>query len=102
MSKAIAAKEVKQVLRVVREFLSMPFNRIWSSYDREADVLYINFKKPNHTDNSELTNDDIVVRYEKSKVIGVTVLHVCDRFNLYKISEEYFLPHIYAPDGIPD
>ena len=33
-------KEVEQVFRVVPEFLSMPFNRIWSSYDREADVLY--------------------------------------------------------------
>jgi len=41
-------KEVEQVFRVVPEFLSMPFNRIWSSYDREADVLYINFKKPSH------------------------------------------------------
>ena len=72
-------KEVEQVFRVVPEFLSMPFNRIWSSYDREADVLYINFKKPSHADNSELTNDDIVVRYEKGKVIGVTVLHASKR-----------------------
>jgi len=68
-------KEVEQVLRVVPEFLSMPFNRIWSSYDREADVLYVNFKKPSHADNSGLTNDDIVVRYVKGKVIGVTVFH---------------------------
>ncbi len=75
----MAVKEVEQVLRIVPEFLSIPFNRIWSSYDREADVLYINFKKPSHADNSELTNDDIIVRYEKSKVIGVTVLHASKR-----------------------
>lgn len=41
-------KEVELVFRVVPEFLSMPFNRIWSSYDREADVLYVNLKKPSH------------------------------------------------------
>ena len=32
--------EVKKVL------LEVPYSRIWTSYDKEADVLYINFKKP--------------------------------------------------------
>ncbi len=52
---------------------------LWSSYDAEADVLYINFKKPSHATDSELTDDDIIIRYENDEVIGLTVLHASDR-----------------------
>lgn len=36
-----------------------------SNYDKEADVLYLNFKKSARADDSELTDDDIIIRYEK-------------------------------------
>ncbi|MBI4287174.1 MAG: DUF2283 domain-containing protein [Chloroflexi bacterium] len=52
---------------------------MWSTYDQEADVLYLNFKKPSHADDSELTDDDTIVRYEKGDVIGITVLHASKR-----------------------
>ena len=29
-----------------------------------ADALYVNFKKPSHADDSELTDDDVIIRYE--------------------------------------
>jgi hypothetical protein len=49
-------------------------SRIWTSYDKEADVLYINFKKPSHADDSELTDDDVIIRYEKGDIVGITIL----------------------------
>lgn len=36
-----------------------PYQYLWYSYD--ADVLYINLKKPSHATDSELTDDDVVV-----------------------------------------
>ena len=57
----------------------MPFKRIWSNYDAEADVLYLSFKKPSHADDSELTDDDIIIRYEKEEVVGITILHASKR-----------------------
>src|SRR5439155_13556589 len=57
-----------------------------SSYDSEADVLYLHFKKPNHADNSEMTEDEIIVRYENKEVIGMTILNASQR--LKKRSEE--------------
>lgn len=52
---------------------------LWSSYDADADVMYINFKKPSHATDSELTDDDIIVRYEGDQVIGYTILHASKR-----------------------
>jgi len=49
------------------------------SYDAEADVLYVNFKKPSYATDSELTDDDVIIRYEGDKVIGLTILHASQR-----------------------
>lgn len=52
---------------------------MWFSYDTEADTLYVNFKKPSYATDSELTDDDVIVRYEGEDVIGMTVLHASKR-----------------------
>ncbi|MEA3476464.1 MAG: DUF2283 domain-containing protein [Candidatus Cloacimonadota bacterium] len=71
--------KVKNILSFVPQVLNIPYSRIWTTYDKGADVLYINFKKPSHADNSELTDDDIIVRYEKGKIIGITILNASSR-----------------------
>ncbi len=52
---------------------------VWSSYDSETDVLYLHFKKPNTADNSEMTEDEIIVRYENEEIIGMTILNASQR-----------------------
>jgi len=75
----MAAINVKEIVDLAPQFLNIPFNHIWYSYDQEADVLYLNFKKPSHADDSELTDDDTIIRYEKGEVVGITVLHASKR-----------------------
>jgi len=75
----MAALEVKRILNLIPELLEIPYSRIWTTYDKEADVLYINFKKPSHADDSELTDDDIIIRYEEGEIIGVTILNASKR-----------------------
>jgi uncharacterized protein YuzE len=70
----MGAQEIKSILNLVPELLKVPFPKIWTYYDEEADVLYINFKKTSHADDSELTDDDIIVRYEKGKIVGITIM----------------------------
>ena len=73
------AVKVKKVFNLVLELLDVPYPGIWTVCDKEADVLYLNFKKPSHTDDSELTDDDLVIRYEKGAVIEITVLNASRR-----------------------
>lgn len=75
----MAHVELQAIVDAVPKLLSLPFKRVWYSYDEEADVLYLNFKRPSHADDSELTDDDLIVRYEKGEVIGITVLHASKR-----------------------
>lgn len=69
--------ELKEIQTALPYFLK--HKTVWSSYDSEADVLYLHFKKPNHADSSEMTEDEIIVRYEDKEIIGLTVLNVSKR-----------------------
>ncbi len=75
----MVAVNVQDYLQVLPAIKQAPEKTIWLSYDTEADVLYVNFKKPSYATDSELTDDDIIVRYEGDDVIGFTILHVSQR-----------------------
>jgi uncharacterized protein YuzE len=66
-------------LELVPALLRTPHRELWSNYDADADVLYLNFKKPSSATDSELTDDDVIVRYRGDEVIGLTVLHASKR-----------------------
>ena len=75
----MAEINIKEVLSLTPQLLHIPYKRLWTSYDEEADVLYITFKKPSIADDSELTDDDIIIRYEKKEIVGITILHASKR-----------------------
>jgi len=75
----MAAVDVKNIFALVPELLKVQYSRIWTAYDKRADVSYINFKKSSHADDSELTDEDIIIRYEKGEIVGITILNASRR-----------------------
>jgi len=69
----------EKLAALVPHLLDTAHKKIWVDYDQEADVLYVNFKKPAHAEDSELTDDDVIVRYDKGQVVGMTFLHASKR-----------------------
>jgi uncharacterized protein YuzE len=56
-----------------------PNHLLWSSYEADADVLYVNIKKPANATGSERTGEDVIVRYEGDEIVGYTILHASKR-----------------------
>jgi len=56
-----------------------PQKNVWLNYDEEADVLYVNIKRPSTATDSELTDDDVIIRYEENEMVGMTILHARHR-----------------------
>ncbi len=75
----MAVLEMDKVLTLVPKVLAISFRRVWFSYDEGADLLDVNFKKPSRADDSELTDDDVIIRYEGEEVVGMTVLNASKR-----------------------
>ena len=75
----MAIAHIEEYLKLVPAVKKSPQRTLWMSYDLEADTLYVNFKKPSHATESELTDDNVIVRYEGDEVVGFTVLHAGKR-----------------------
>ncbi|KPA11240.1 hypothetical protein MHK_008551 [Candidatus Magnetomorum sp. HK-1] len=75
----MAQLAINNYLNLIPYVKESPKRYLWSSYDDEADVLYINFKKPSFATDSELTEEDILIRYENDEIIGLTIMNVSTR-----------------------
>ncbi len=75
----MAALAIKEYLRLLPSLKQTEQGSLWMSYDAKADVLYVNFKKPSEATDSELTDDDVIIRYAGEEVIGCTILHASQR-----------------------
>ena len=71
----MAIANIEEYLKLVPALRESPGHLLWSSYDAEADTLYINFKKPSNATDSDITDDDVIVRYEGGEIVGLTILH---------------------------
>ena len=76
---AMAIANIEEYLKLLPTLTRSPSKLLWSSYDTEADTLYINFKKPSQATDSEITDDDVIIRYENGEVVGLTILHASTR-----------------------
>lgn len=54
-------------------------HQFWCNYDEEVDVLYVTFQRPPNVTESELTDDDVIVRYSGDQVVGYDILHASKR-----------------------
>jgi uncharacterized protein YuzE len=70
---------IKHCLTIASDIISLPIERMWIDYDREADVLYLSFRKPQRATETIETDDDILIRRDGKEIVGLTVLHVSTR-----------------------
>ncbi|NMX21943.1 hypothetical protein C5S30_05835 [ANME-1 cluster archaeon GoMg4] len=52
---------------------------MWIDYDKEADVLYISFTRPQKATDSEMLENGILLRYKGDELVGITVLEASKR-----------------------
>src|SRR6266568_3657843 len=76
---SMALIDPKEFLKLAPTILKSPGKLLWTRYDAEADVLYMNFQKPAVATDSELTDDDMIIRYNGDEIVGLTVLHASKR-----------------------
>lgn len=75
----MAITDIENYLKLLPTVKQSPQKVVWMSYDPEADVLYVNYQKPSFATDSEITDDDVIVRFNGDEVIGYTILHASQR-----------------------
>lgn len=65
---------INKVEKMIPEFVSIIDKSLWIDYDKEADILYISFEKPQNADDSVM-EDSIIVHKRNGVVVGLTILN---------------------------
>jgi uncharacterized protein YuzE len=79
MEKAITPEVSRSIFQAVPLLINFPVQRFWVDYDREADVLYISFQRPQKATDTEMTDEGILYRYRGQQLVGITVLDASTR-----------------------
>lgn len=80
MAKEMIQEELlKEVFKITPHLLKFPVSKMWIDYDKEADVLYISFKRPQNATDSEMLENGILLRYRGEELIGITILEASKR-----------------------
>ena len=64
-------KIINEVEKIVPEFVKIA-KQMWIDYDKEADVLYISFEKPQNADDS-LMDGNVIIHKRGESVVGLTI-----------------------------
>ena len=66
-------KIINEVEKIVPGFVKIA-KQMWIDYDKEADVLYISFEKPQNADDS-LMDGNVIIHKRGESVVGLTILN---------------------------
>jgi len=58
---------------IIKLLLQWKKPSVWIDYDKEVDVLYISFEKPQRADDSIIQDDGKIYHYRLEEIAGITV-----------------------------
>lgn len=79
MEKTINFQIPKSIFQAVPFLTKFPTQRFWVDYDKEADVLYISFQRPQKSTDSEMSDEGVLYRYRNKQLVGMTILDASKR-----------------------
>ena len=79
MEKTVNPVTMQAIAHAIPLLVAFPSPHFWVDYDKEADVLYISFERPQKATDTELTDEGLLLRYRHKQLVGVTVLEASTR-----------------------
>jgi uncharacterized protein YuzE len=61
------------------DMMRLRTQHLWLDYDKEADVLYMSFRKPQRATTTIETDDDILIRKDGNSIVGLTIMNASTR-----------------------
>ena len=70
---------IQRCLGLSSDLTKLPVKHIWVDYDKEADVLYLSFRKPQRAKKTVETDDDVLMRTDGDQIVGITIMNASSR-----------------------
>jgi uncharacterized protein YuzE len=79
----VAAKKtsdfVNNCVALATKILKLPVQHVWLDYDKEADVLYMSFRRPQRAKQTVELGEDILIRKDGKDIVGLTILNASSK-----------------------
>ena len=82
VSELIDNEIIQTCLGLSIDLIKLPSEHIWIDYDKEVDVLYLSFRKPQRAKSTVEMDDDVLIRTDGEKIVGITILNASTRQKL--------------------
>ena len=66
---------IKQFYPFISNLIKLPEKKVWTDYDKQADVLYVSFGQPKKAGDTVPTDRGILVPKKGKKIIRFTILN---------------------------
>lgn len=68
---------IKQLQPLLPQIIALSKRKksLYFDYDNEADVLYISFQKPQQATDTEIVDEDMLLRRRNGDIVGITIMH---------------------------
>lgn len=79
MATAETTQTLNHIYKLIPHIINLPPKKMWLDYDKDADVFYINFKKPQRATDSEMLENGVLLRYRGTELVGITIMEASKR-----------------------
>lgn len=62
-------------VNMASDVLRLSVTQVWIDYDKEADVLYMSFRKSQRAAETVELDDDMLLRKDGEAIVGITILN---------------------------
>lgn len=69
------AEMIQACLKLSPDLARLSVKNIWVDYDKEADVLYLSFRKPQRAKKTLEKDHDVLIRTDGDLIVGITILN---------------------------
>ena len=66
---------INNMYAILPKLLVLAKKSVWFDYDKEADVLYVSFRRPQDATETVPFNENILLRQRYDELVGLTILH---------------------------
>ena len=73
------AEMIQACLKLSPDLAKLSVKNIWVDYDKEADVLYLSFRKPQRARKTIETDQEVLIRTDGELIVGVTILNASSK-----------------------
>ena len=70
---------IGKCMAIASDMVKLPTHHIWLDYDKEADVLYMSFRKPQRATKTIEKDEDILIRKDGKEIVGLTIMNASSK-----------------------